>query len=56
MREPPSLPHKVPFIGHLLGIITKQVGHFRDVRYVEQTRRTWNSHSLADKAVLVASY
>jgi len=33
-REPPILPAKIPYIGHLLGLIIHQAEYFQQLAYV----------------------
>ena len=34
-KEPPEIRSRIPYIGHLIGLLSYQVGYFQKLRYVE---------------------
>lgn len=50
-REPPVLTSKIPFFGHLIGMLRWQVGYMQMLRYIETV--TFNNRRLDVKVVSI---
>jgi hypothetical protein len=39
-QEPPLIPQRIPYIGHVLGLARKGVAYYLDIRLVQQRIKT----------------
>ena len=45
-KEPPLLPHKIPFLGHAIELMRKKMKYYVQLRYVNSIYYLYQVHSV----------